>query len=110
MWFGSIPDYSASPEDGGMQIAGTSPGSPAEKAGLLKGDVILQVGDVQVGDIVEKAVGEPVSTLAEMFRTVWAVGPAGAEIPLTVIRDGERLDLTVASISRGELLKGPRLH
>ena len=51
VWFGSIPDYGASPEDGGMQIAGTSPGGPAEKAGLLKGDIIKKVGSVDVGDI-----------------------------------------------------------
>lgn len=81
-----------------LVVAGLADDGPAELA------------DVQVGDIVEKAAGVHVSTLAEMFRTIWAVGPAGAEIPLTVIRDGERLDLTIASISRGELLKGPRLH
>jgi len=51
VWFGSIPDYAAAPEGGGMQIAGTSPGSPAEKAGLQAGDVILKVGEVSVGDI-----------------------------------------------------------
>jgi hypothetical protein len=51
VWFGSIPDYGAEPEGGGMQIAGTSPGSPAEKAGLLKGDIIRKVGDVAVIDI-----------------------------------------------------------
>ena len=59
---------------------------------------------------VEKVDGERVSTLAEMFRAVWAVGPAGADIPITVIREGERLDLSIASISRGQLLKGPQLH
>ncbi len=51
VWFGSIPDYAASPEDGGMQIAGTSPGGPAEKAGLKKGDIIKKVGDFEVVDI-----------------------------------------------------------
>lgn len=51
VWFGSIPDYGASPKGGGMQIAGTSPGSPAEKAGLLKGDIIRKVGEVAVIDI-----------------------------------------------------------
>ncbi len=51
VWFGSIPDYAAAPEGGGMQIAGTSPGSPAEKAGLQAGDVIRKLGDVAIGDI-----------------------------------------------------------
>jgi hypothetical protein len=44
--FGSIPDYAF---DGpGMRLDGTSPGGPAEKAGLLRGDVILAVGDAAI--------------------------------------------------------------
>jgi hypothetical protein len=51
LWFGSIPDYGNEPEGGGMALSGTSPGSPAEKAGLLPGDVLKKVGDVEIGDI-----------------------------------------------------------
>ncbi|HIA38032.1 MAG TPA: M28 family peptidase [Planctomycetes bacterium] len=51
VWFGSIPDYGAEPLDGGMQLSGTSPGSPAEKAGLLGGDILKQVADVEIFDI-----------------------------------------------------------
>lgn len=51
VWFGSIPDYGAEPLDGGMQLSGTSPGSPAEKAGLQSGDILKQVGDVAIFDI-----------------------------------------------------------
>ena len=51
VWFGSIPDYGAEPLDGGMQLSGTSPGSPAEKAGLQGGDILKQVGDVAIFDI-----------------------------------------------------------
>ncbi|WP_420564591.1 S1C family serine protease [Thalassobaculum sp.] len=76
----------------------------------LADDGPSEMADVQVGDIVEKVNGTRVSTLAEMFRRVWAIGPAGADIPITVVREGERLDLTIASVARGNLLKGPRLH
>ena len=31
-----------------MRLDGTSPGGPAEKAGLLRGDVIVGVGDLKV--------------------------------------------------------------
>ena len=51
VWFGSIPDYGAEPLDGGMQLSGTSPGSPAEKAGLQGGDILKQVGDIAIFDI-----------------------------------------------------------
>jgi hypothetical protein len=48
-WFGSIPSYSYDGE--GVLIDGTSGGSPAERAGFLKGDVLLAMGDVQIGTI-----------------------------------------------------------
>jgi hypothetical protein len=48
-WFGSIPSYSY---DGkGVLIDGTSAGSPAERAGFLKGDVLLGMGDVKFDTI-----------------------------------------------------------
>lgn len=45
-WFGSVPEYGW--EGRGVKLSGTSPGSPAEKAGLLAGDVLIQVGDVEI--------------------------------------------------------------
>ncbi len=51
VWFGSIPDYGAEPEEGGMQLAGTAPGGPAEKAGLKSGDILKKVGATEIGDI-----------------------------------------------------------
>ncbi len=48
-WFGSIPSYSY---DGkGVLIDGTSTGSPAERAGFLKGDILMKVGDVKIDNI-----------------------------------------------------------
>ena len=47
--FGSIPDYAWSGE--GYKIDGTSAGGPAEHAGLLRGDVIVAIDDVEVGGI-----------------------------------------------------------
>jgi S1-C subfamily serine protease len=49
VWFGTVPEYSY--EGKGLLLAGTSAGSPAEKAGMLAGDVVLQVGDVVVDTI-----------------------------------------------------------
>jgi hypothetical protein len=46
---GSIPDY-AFPGPG-VRISGTTPGSPAEKAGLQQGDVIIKLGDTTIGSM-----------------------------------------------------------
>jgi S1-C subfamily serine protease len=46
---GVVPDYLF---DGkGMRIDGVREGRPAEKAGLLDGDIVIQLGDIQVVDM-----------------------------------------------------------
>lgn len=47
--FGSIPDFSR--ESGGILLSGVMPGGGAEKAGLLKGDVIVKIGDSAIDNI-----------------------------------------------------------
>ena len=49
VWFGTVPSYTSDVQ--GLLLEGTSAGSPAEKAGLLKGDVLVQVGDVEIANI-----------------------------------------------------------
>jgi hypothetical protein len=55
---GIIPDYAFSGE--GVRADGISEGRPAEKAGMKKGDVIIQLGDYKTADIMEymKALGK----------------------------------------------------
>jgi len=84
--------------DENLVVAGLVESGPAQRA------------DVQVGDFVIGVNGQPVSELATMFRTIWAIGEAGVEIPLTLSRDGEMLDLTVQSVNRSDLLKSPQVH
>ncbi len=49
VWFGTVPEYSY--EGKGLLLSGTSAGSPAEKAGMLAGDVLIKVGDIEVETI-----------------------------------------------------------
>jgi S1-C subfamily serine protease len=81
-----------------LVIAGLAPGGPAEKAGLRVGDVVLEVS------------GAKPSSLADLFRRVWAVGVAGAVVPLKIMRDTTTRDFGVRSADRSEFLKKPHLH
>jgi S1-C subfamily serine protease len=54
--------------------------------------------------------GGAVSSLAELFRRVWALGEAGVAVPLTVNREGRTFEVTVRSTDRRKLFKGPVLH
>ena len=49
-YFGTIPDMTPS-DDFGLRITGVREGSPAEKAGLQSGDVIVEFDGKPVGDI-----------------------------------------------------------
>ncbi|HUJ88111.1 MAG TPA: S1C family serine protease [Burkholderiales bacterium] len=81
-----------------LVVAGLAPGGPAARAGLRVGDTLAQVA------------GEPVAGLADLFRKVWRLGPAGVEVPLALARNGKRVELRVASIDRADMLKKPALH
>jgi hypothetical protein len=49
VWVGGIPDYSE--EGPGVRFSGVSPGSPAEKAGLRGGDVLVRFGAKEIRNI-----------------------------------------------------------
>jgi len=84
--------------EGHIVVGGLAPGGPAEKAGLKRGDLILEVG------------GERVTGLAQLFRKIWAAGPAGGEVVLAVSRRGATLHTPIRSADRNDFLKKPRLH
>ena len=93
-WLGM---YTAEAE-GKLHVAGLAKDAPADLANVRVGDIVLEVG------------GAPVAGLAEMFRRIWALGPAGTVIPLTVAREGEELSLRVHSADRSNFLKSPELQ
>ena len=68
--------------DHGILVSGVEPGSPASRAGLREGDVIVTFG------------GEPVSGIDELHRHLVA-SVIGVPSLITVIRHTEKLDLVV---------------
>jgi S1-C subfamily serine protease len=87
-----------SDEDGRLVIGGLADDGPA------------QAGGVEVGDVVVEVAGERVAGLADFYRRMWRLGPAGTEVPLTVVRHGALSRLRVKSADRNDLLRKPRLH
>jgi len=79
-------------------VVGVNPRSPAARAELRIGDMILAVADVAVAD------------LADFYTRLWAQGPAGATIPLRIQRDTDVFDVEIRSADRTALLKKPRLN
>ena len=81
-----------------LVIVGLADRGPAKKADIRTGDIVLSVG------------GKDVNDLAGFFRGIWAQGQAGVDVPITVYRDGETMEMRVKSSERNRFLKGPSLH
>jgi S1-C subfamily serine protease len=75
-------------ESGQLVVAGIFYKCPADKAGIQPGDIIIALDN------------KPVSSLGDFFRSVWAYGEAGVEIPLTVLRETGELVIMVKSGDR----------
>jgi aminopeptidase N len=82
---GTIPDYAY--EGSGVRITGTVPGSPAEKAGLKEGDVIVKLGET------------PIAGLHGFSDALKALAP-GSKVTVTFRRDGAEKTATATLAPR----------
>jgi S1-C subfamily serine protease len=80
----------------------TEAGSKLVVAGLRAG--------VQVGDLVVGVAGEKPSSLADLWRRVWRLGPPGTAVPLKLLRKSALMDVRLHSADRNDFLKKPHLH
>lgn len=79
-YFGSIPDFGQT--ENGVKFSDVKPGSPAAKAGLKGGDVLIQFGD------------KPIKNLYD-FTDALRRSKVGEIVPVTVLRDGKELKVDV---------------
>ncbi|MFT5232106.1 MAG: hypothetical protein ACI9UK_000429 [Candidatus Krumholzibacteriia bacterium] len=86
-WFGSLPDFGD--EASGYAIGGVFENSPAERAGLSKGDVLIEMG------------GRPVAGLVDFTQILRAHNP-GDLIEVVVVRSMTQMRFTVVLGSRQE--------
>ena len=77
---GVMPDYSFSGR--GFRIEGVREGQPADLAGLLSGDIIIQMDGIEVSDIYSY-----METLNEF--------ESGQQIDIRIIRDGNEIDFVL---------------
>lgn len=87
VYFGSVPDYAAGVE--GVQLSGVREGSPAGKAGLKIGDIIIKFGGINI-----KSVQDYTLALGN-FKP-------GDEIEIVIKRGNETLTLKATLVARRE--------
>ena len=80
-------------EDGRIKVLRVSGDSPAEKAGIVAGDIILALS------------GEAVQSLDDFYRRLWAKGAPGVEVTLKVLKGTDVREIRVRSIDRMEHIR-----
>ena len=73
---------------GRVFIVRVSSESPAERAGLQPGDIILAVNKQEVKGV------------ADFYRKMWALGEAGVDVPLSILQGTQIRDIIVHSADR----------
>lgn len=80
VYVGTIPEFGEEVE--GYKIAGVQPGSPAEKGGLQKGDIIIKVNDFEIKNIYD-------------YMSAFKGKKAGEKVEFEILRNGEVLKKTI---------------
>jgi hypothetical protein len=85
VYLGTVPSYGDSND--GLKLDGVRPGSPAEKAGLRAGDVIIKIGNLPIKNV---------------YDYTYALGElrAGEEITVVIRRDGREQTLRITPEKR----------
>ena len=82
---GTVPDMGR--DSGGVLLAGVMPGSPAEKAGLQKGDLLIRLGD------------NPIDTLSDLAEALRGHQP-GDSVEVVVKRGTDEIHRRVQLAER----------
>lgn len=87
-----LADWFGLENTNGILISDVNADSPAERGGLKRDDIILEIDGIEMVD-------------AGAFRSRVASTPPGAKVVLTVLRDGKRIkvEVVVGSLDEGEM-------
>ena len=80
VYLGTVPNYSD--QSDGMKLDGVRPGSPAEKAGMRAGDIVVKLGKM---------------TIKNVYDYTYALGEirGGEEIDAVIRRDGKEMTVKI---------------
>jgi S1-C subfamily serine protease len=81
----------------GAYVIDVTPGGPADKAGVVGGDLanITNIGLPPGGDLIVAVDGQPVRIFGELLSYLMTNKAPGEDIVLSLIRDGQEIDVTV---------------
>jgi hypothetical protein len=86
-YLGTVPDFR--PVEKGVLLSGVTPGSPADKAGLRGGDVIIRFDDEDIADL---------QGMTDALRN----RQPGDSVRVTVLREGKEVVVSAVLGRRGE--------
>jgi S1-C subfamily serine protease len=82
---GIIPDFAYSGK--GCRLSGVMPGSPAEKSGLMEGDVIIRINS------------DDIHRLKDLSNILKSLTP-GSRISITLLREGKEMKVESEVVDR----------
>ena len=82
---GTVPDFAFQGE--GVRIESTIPDSPAARAGILEGDILVRLDETDIPDL---------RAFSQFLKTL----EPGQEVEATVVRDGRRVSIKVVAQKR----------
>ena len=98
-YFGSIPAFGGEGDVKGVKLSGATPGSPADRAGIKEGDVIVKFGEFDV------------TTLRDYAFALRQHQP-GDSVKVVIVRDGKEIEVeaTLQEKKGGDGKKSPHGH
>jgi S1-C subfamily serine protease len=80
----------------GAYVTGVTPGGPADQAGIRGGSQPTGIGDLQAGgDVITAIDGQPVTTFDDLLGYLTTNKSPGDTVVLTILREGQTMDVTV---------------
>ena len=83
---------------GRLFVTRVSPDSPADKAGIRPGDIVVAVG------------ADTVKTHEDLYKKMWGIGAAGADVPLKLLQGADVREVRVHSIDRFEYFRAKPVY